>query len=383
MSNFKNLNNAEDNVYILIMNDKKLLEVVRNMRTWSMSSIENTMNNTVYRLVYKDINVALRNKHTDLLLVFLHVMESGDMRDIRSVNDILKARYSKKLTIVPQVGDIVQHTCNPDLIGEIVSESIEENKWKISYINSNNIRVTGKWLKEHVHLYTTNTTDESIIRVGNIVCRKNNLKEKAIVQKRTINQNKDIVLIVKYPDGLKTDWFEYNAILCDSKPSKNTLRGLNDKVNRPTEVLCDDIGYQCDPSADKLSSLTDLKNVQEEIVEHFENAIKSFKKVATNLPPVTYKLKPEHTMKTEIKTIHINGVLTGTLVNDQDVATMDASGLLHIIGNIEAAIIKLEKHNNKSKFIKQEINRLTEFVKNVYKILDEKFAKADGSEEES
>jgi len=86
-------------------------------------------------------------------------------------------------------------------------------------------------------------------------------------------------------------------------------------------------------------------------------------------------INPENTMKATIKELYVDGVLTQTLINDHDLNTMSSSDLLNQIGNVEAGIEKLTKHNGaKSKFIGQEMKRLTQFVDSVYLLLDEKFA---------
>jgi len=48
MSKYIDMTNAEDVMYILIMNDEKSLTKIRGMMQWSEDSIENTLNNTIY-----------------------------------------------------------------------------------------------------------------------------------------------------------------------------------------------------------------------------------------------------------------------------------------------------------------------------------------------
>ncbi len=86
------------------------------------------------------------------------------------------------------------------------------------------------------------------------------------------------------------------------------------------------------------------------------------------------KTNPEEIMKATISELYVDGVLIQTLVNERDLEDMSSSDLLHAIGNTEAAIEKLTKHNGaKSKFIGQEMKRLVNFVDSVYLLLDQKF----------
>jgi hypothetical protein len=88
-----------------------------------------------------------------------------------------------------------------------------------------------------------------------------------------------------------------------------------------------------------------------------------------------FKQHPEHTMKATIKELYTDGVLTQTLINDNDIDDMDASNFLHQIGNVQASLEKLEKHDqNSSKYVVQEVARLKKFIATVYVKLDAKFA---------
>ncbi len=169
--------------------------------------------------------------------------------------------------------------------------------------------------------------------------------------------------IVEYDDsGREGTWLKKYTIFRKDKIKPET-KHITDPVNNGKLII-----------REHGDNLTDLKNVQEEIIGHLENATEHFKKVAEHFPPVTNKLKPEKTMKATIKETYINGVLVSTEINDNNINDMSSSDILHNIGNTEEAISKLKKHDGKSIFVKQETARLKAFVKDAYTLLDDKFS---------
>lgn len=176
--------------------------------------------------------------------------------------------------------------------------------------------------------------------------------------------------------GKKGDWLERYCI------PRGPYRPKPSEIEKPNEVYKPDSFHKLNPDVirgteahiiieDKLSD--NHKTPRKEWLRP-DDSIDATAYMAIDWAKDDFKPNSENTVKATIKEIYVDGVLTETWINDRDMNDMSASDLLNYIGNTEAAIEKLTKHNGaKSKFIGQEMTRLTNFVESVYLLLDEKF----------
>ena len=262
MSKFIDMTDAEDIMYILIMNDESSLTKIRGMMQWSESSIENTLNNTIYEVHKNAMNSEYQNEKLRMMLIFIHIMESSNL--IGQIKTEIKEKYIKKGYVKPGIGDIVQHTSNTSLIGEIVGETSSgtdgleaPNKWVMSYINTSSKRVRGEWLKANVDYYPGNYIDHIASLVPQMLENKTKMNLPRIEPKigdevYHTGFNAPVTAIitgefkvhgieywyVKYKDGMKSDWLKVSTRLKLNKPTHEMVTNSDGKEIGFQWALC-------------------------------------------------------------------------------------------------------------------------------------------------
>lgn len=333
-----NLTDIEDEIYILINSNHPLHEWVQSMLPCSRSSVLHDMR-TIYRTHIKDaIETRWPKPEYDLGNVFLHLADSSGR--LHEIDGAFNNYYGD----APKIGDIVYHVNDPkNLVGQIYEDA--DNRWKVHYLKKSS---HGRWLKRNCRI--SNINDGPLTNhVTNPIINKNiNLKPlfPATVHYGTTKE---------WEDAVKLYYTKAPADV-DHRPRRNQIQNDHwfdiawDIWKRAPSELPEE-----KPHTLVIDNISDLSN--ELLCSTMPLGIRPFNN------------KPENTMQAEI--IH------RTEINGKDIDSMTSSDILHHISNAEDGIAKLKKRNQKSTFVKQEVKRLQDFVKEAYQLLDTKFAEPE------